>query len=363
MKRYWFIFLLLFSKLHAETECSWLDLPNVGFEEIFQPPTDESCRLTEMVIKYHLVPKSSKEHLCERIEKLEAICVYLKQLYEVESFQGQKSTLQLLEAHTQKKINYLRALLEIPSDEEVISYHLDFSLLNDPRYIAMPLRNNGSYSLKMKEFWGNFWLESVDPCHRRLADYYRFWQSTSPQVSNYLSFFLWLETEPVPKYVPVVRYFTKDECEKRQVVVRDGCLMKVATGEFLTTSLQSRNLFVIDLQKRLFVETWGDGIWHTSLTAGKPVLGAGLLHAENGVIKRICFESGHYLPSLSQGYQAIKILLEQNASFVDPIEIIYFDKRNKYKARISPEDLQEEKKFMEEIFSESKRELLATSEF
>ena len=47
---------------------------------------------------------------------------------------------------------------------------------------------------------------------------------------------------------------------------------------------------------------------HSSFLAGKPVAAAGELKVENGVLKIITDESGHYWPTIELSDQAVKVL-------------------------------------------------------
>ena len=316
-----------------------------------------------MIEQYHAIDKAVPDKLQMRIALLNSIASYLGLLEDQSKFDRQKGAIGLFKQAVLSKKNYLDRLLEIPCDEAIDSYHFDTSKLLDPRYKPLFLRNDITYSLKMREFWGKFWLESIDPGHRRLANFYQFWLNTKPLCQSYQSFFLWLESQPIPKNVPSVLYYSDAQIERCRVELRNGYLANPHTQALITTDPSVRNLFVIHLSKELYFAPWKEGIWHTTLSQGKPLLGAGLLHIENGVIRSVPFESGHYLPSLEESFQSLQILKDRGARFSEPFEVVYFENRNKYKVSLSMKDLETFEIFSQAIRIPSKRELMSANEF
>ncbi len=356
------IIFLIFNTADAALLFDWIDIPRTDYKAILTTEEPEIETLNQLIEHYHSIDKSSLKYLTKRIESLVAISDFLKQMSMREKFSDQGPTILLLNKTVQGKRKYLEKILEIPSDETIVSYHLDYSSLSDISFEPLVLRNNSTYSLKMKEFWGRFWIESIDPCHRRLANYYQFWLNTKPPAPDYQSFFLWLESQPIPKNVPVVDYYSDTQLEACRIEIVNGYLRKSNTDELVNTDPARRNLFVIDLSKDLYLESFKDGVWHTSLSRGKPVLGAGLLQVEQGIVKTIAFESGHYLPSLEQSFQTMEIFREKGVCFQEPLEIIYFENRNKYKIMISKSDFKKYLDFNKAIH-QSQRELVSSNEF
>ena len=358
-----FLLCLEFRSIYSEPPVDWIDIPHADYKVILATEEVEIECLNQLISKYHSINKSSLKVQLSRIELLEAISNYLESLASQEKFLNQKNTILLLKKTVQSKRGYLKQMLEIPSDEAISSYHLDYPPLLGTDYEVISLRNNISYSLKMKEFWGKFWLESIDPCHRRLANFYQFWLDTNPVSISYQSFFLWLESQPVSKNVPIVEYYSNTQLKSCCIEIIEGHLRKSDTHELVNTDSTKRNLFIIDLSKDLYLEAYKEGVWHTSLSCGKPILGAGLLQIEQGIIKVIAFESGHYLPSGKQNFQVLQILREKGACIKDPLEVIYFEDRNKYKVFLSAHHLKEYLHFNEALHETSKRELISLNEF
>lgn len=349
-----------FETLYAESMIDWIDIPQADYKIILASQEVEIENLNQLIDHYHSIDKFSLE---KRISVLDMIRDHLSDLSKQEKFTHQKSTILFLKRALQRKREYLKQLLEMPSDETIMHYHLDIGHISDLCFQPIFLRNNNSYSLKMKEFWGNFWLESIDPCHRRLANYYQFWLNTKPISKTYQSFFLWLESQPIPKNVPIVEYYSDTQLQACHITSVDGYLKKSGTNELVNTDPSKRNIFIINLSKELYLETWREGIWHTTLSRGKPVLGTGLLQIKQGVITTIAFESGHYMPSLEQGFQSLQIFREQGVHFAEPFEVIFFENRNKYKISLFANDIEQYQKFNETICDISKRELISSNEF
>lgn len=344
-------------------EVDWLDIPTEDCRMTLGTQRSELESVNRMISEYHALEKSSEKTLHERIAKLNGIKSHLEMLADQPEFKDQRSTILLYNKVVEKKKNYLQEIVEFPSEKEIAEYHKDLSKLTDSRYGVLPLRNNRTYSLKMKETYGQFWLETMDPCHRRLANYYQHWLDTNPSKTDYKSFFLWLESQSIPKFIPFVEYFTDTKMKGFHVGISNGTLLHSATNKPLSNDPAKRNIYIITLSKELYIATHQDGYWHNSLSRGKSVLGAGLLHVQEGLIKKISFESGHYLPSLEQSFQSLSILRERGARFHDAFEVVYFENRNKYKIRVSSESLTDFGSFNRAIHDEAKREKISDNEF
>lgn len=341
----------------------WIDLPLADYKVILGIQDPKIEYLNQLIKSYHSIEKSSLKTQLNRIHLLNTISDYLEKLIGQGMFVYGKSTLLLLNKAVQCKREYIKQLIKIPSDEEIESYHLDYSALSTSQFTPIVLRNNNAYSLKMKEFWGKFWLESVDPCHRRIANYYHLWLKTQPACQSYQSFFLWMEAQLIPKNIPLVNYYSDLKLQSCHVKVVNGYLRKSATNELLNTDPSKRNLYVINIAMELYLEPWKEGVWHTSLSRGKPVFGAGLLQIEEGIVKMIAFESGHYLPTLQQSFQSLQILRKKKVRFKEPLEVIYFENRNKYKVSVLIDDLGKYQDFYNVIHDVTKRILVSSNEF
>lgn len=363
MKYYLVLILLIFFESNIYSDVSFVDIPTTDYREILACHETEIEHLNKLVDNYHSLNKSSCESQSLRILSLESIVEYLDVLAMQDKFSVIKSTIYLLKNHIQNKSGYIKKLLEIPTDEQIEQYHLDYSTLSNKDFASIPMRNNLSYSLKMKEHWGAFWLESIDPCHRRLANFYQFWLDTKPLNKSYQSFFFWLEDQPISKTIPAVNYYSEEQLNKCLIEFSNGYLIYSDTKELVTTPQNVRNIFILNLSEQLYIETASTGIMHNSLSLGKPVLCAGLLNVEDGLIQSVAFESGHYFPSKFQGFQFLKFLLEKNIRFKNSFELTYFENRNKYKVALNINCLESYEVFTKNMHDTLNRELISSNEF
>ncbi len=363
MKYYFLLTLLIFFKCSIYSDVSFVDIPTTDYREILACHETEIEYLNQLVEHYHSLDKSSSATQILRISSLQSIADYLNALSIQGKFSEIKSTIYLLKNHVQSKSEYIKKLLEIPTDQEIERYHLDFSTHLNREFVSIPMRNDLSYSLKMKENWGAFWLESIDPCHRRLANYYQFWLNTKPVNQSYQSFFLWLEEQPISVATPAVSYYSEEQLNKCLIEFESGYLINNETKELVTTPKNSRNIFILNLEEQLYLETVSTGVWHNSLSLGKPVLCAGLLNVEDGLIHSVAFESGHYLPSQFQGFKFLKFLIEKNIRFKNSFELTYFENRNKYKVALNINCLESFEAFTKSMHDILKRELISSNEF
>src|SRR5690606_18189140 len=181
------------------------------------------------------------------------------------------------------------------------------SLTANPYYTAkletnrnpLFLVNERKYDSKLRIYWGEYFLEVIDPCHRLLTSYHVLWLETNPVDKDYFSFFVWLDGQNVHFELTAMHYFTDAEKDPFEVHVRDGKLIQKMSGEALTCSQENQEyLFIIDLDEKIYIAPGSREIRHTSLSHGKPVLAAGNIHVREGVIERLGLESGHYQPTL-----------------------------------------------------------------
>jgi DNA-binding XRE family transcriptional regulator len=131
-----------------------------------------------------------------------------------------------------------------------------------------------------------------------------------------------------------VIYLQGEALEQKRVVIREGLFFEKKESQWTLANFNEpgkRYLFAIDLKGDLYVAEEGIGISHSSFTCGKPVLGGGLLQIVQGQIKSVALESGHYMPNVEIGYQILKIFEEKGAALPNPLEVIFFHDRNKYK--------------------------------
>jgi len=323
---------------------SWIDLPVDDYTLVLGYQSKDVQTLNQLINSYHDLPKGSEEAIEPRIEILQQVIAHLEGWLQ-ERLTGVEKVkhLKWVQEIAANKCHYLQKLKKLYStqqhtEEQLYNYHHDVAELTDPSYEPVILNSQCFFSLKMREYWGDFWLESIDPCHRRLTPFYRQWLRAKEQKQTTHPFFLWLETQERPRYVPTVRYLTDAEKTGAAVHVSNG-LVYHHNQPANWNEPNERYLFGIDLKKNIFVAREGEGCSHSSFTHGKPVLGAGLFKATNGQLTSIALESGHYLPSVEVGYQIIRILQEKQVDWPAELEVVYFHDRNKYTARIAANQL------------------------
>ncbi len=335
----------------SDVSPDWIDIPITEYAYLLDTKEEEVKELEWIAIQYHELDFSSLENLEKKVELLRAMA-------NNSCFQDVNHPLL---QRIKGRIAYLEAISHLPNSMEWEEFHYDLAGKSDFSYEPLFLRNEGHFSPKMREYWGDFWIESIDPCHRRLGHYYQIFLQSGPPDNDPLSFFLWLESQHVPPYMPQVTYLSEKELSASVAIPDKGLLVSQELHTPITTS--EKAYFVLDLTKTLRLVASRPGIWHTSLSHGKPVLGVGLIGLEGGRVKEISFMTGHYLPSLEQSYQIIRFLIEEDVSFVDPVEVTYFANRKRYRAVISNEVLYPFAKFQQAILSPECRQELSLYEF
>jgi len=122
-----------------------------------------------------------------------------------------------------------------------------------------------------------------------------------------------------------VRYF-KDQTRKTlEIAVDENGLLRKADGKLLNTCYPATTdcpaaIFVMDEKGKIYVYS-GDYftenmelIFHSSLSAGKPVASAGEIFVKEGKLLEINNRSGHYLPSMEVFGQVIAELEARGVS-------------------------------------------------
>lgn len=330
-------------------ESDWVDLPNECYLTILGYETENTKALDALIREYNLIPKDQVAGLPNRINKLNDVVDFVKTWSEnkIEKIDKPKHLKWIAEI-SEKKKNYLMQLLQmyenkLHKDELQNLYHTDISMLKDISKTPIFLNNHRFFSLKMREYWGDFWYESLDPCHRRLTPFLDQWKAVKNRNPEQVPhFFLWLETQHIPNYIPRVTYLKGADLESKRVIIKDGYFWQNTFSGWTLANFHipsKRYLFVIDLRGEIYVSEEGGGISHSSFSCGKPVMGAGLLQIHQGQLMSVALESGHYMPTIEIGHQILKIFEEKGTVFPDNLEISFFFDRNKYKMEFSAKPL------------------------
>lgn len=321
----------------------WIDLPDDNFVVVLGYETQNTIELSKRIKIYSSLKKSEEETLLPRITHLEEIISFVTKWVDHNlSVVDKKKHLNWIIDIATKKRNYLIALSKLYSNNKHLQdaqsrYHTDVSSQSNPKRKVIILTNHRFFSLKMREYWGDFWFESLDPCHRRLTPFLEKWE----KANNPPHFFLWLEDQHIPKYTPRVTYLQGEALICTKLHIQNGRIYN-KDGELVDfPDPKERLLFSIDLDETIYAAEEGNGISHSSFSSGRPVLGAGFFLIDKGYLKGVALESGHYMPTTEVGFQIISILKEQGVTFPETLELIFFHDRNKYTAFLLRNDLQD----------------------
>lgn len=207
------------------------------------------------------------------------------------------------------------------------------------------------------------WLEALDAKHRygsNLAQYYDVWK----QEATLDNFFFWLdhgsgrevELPECPRRKldeEVIKYCTKQEREKYEVLIRDGILVHKQTNVPMhTLSMESQGRSDDSISKDLsdpdsikYQDTWifvcsPEGkiyvgkkrlhppprFQHSSFLAGGAALAAGQMDLDNGKVVEIRAFSGHYRPKRENLLAFLQMLQEKG---VDTKQVRFRQFKNK----------------------------------
>lgn len=155
----------------------------------------------------------------------------------------------------------------------------------------------------------SYWLEYLDPHHRPgyiLSGEYERWL-----VANTGQSFWDFVGAPAAGDQKVKYYGGTPKALKRQVVFnqvtrRVESMHPLRPGLFSTRNLSTVfsgtgwGIFVVDLQKNLYIHKHVEGKYHHStFLSGAPVLAAGEIAVEDGMVHVITAKSGHYMPTVA----------------------------------------------------------------
>lgn len=168
----------------------------------------------------------------------------------------------------------------------------------------------------------------IDPRHRyghNLHFYYDVWSASMSAQP----FFYWLDVgdgkdvnlEHHPRNVlqkQCIKYLGPMEREAYEVIVEDGRLMYKQNMTLISSTEESKTIFVLSTTRTLYVGQKKKGVFqHSSFLSGGATTAAGRLVARDGVLEAIWPYSGHYLPTEDNFKEFISFLEENNVDLTN----------------------------------------------
>jgi hypothetical protein len=285
---------------------AWIDIPTAVY---ILPTEHQNGQIGKLINLYHSIEKTRLNLIDQRISTLESIHQeILNTVDKVAHDPNLKKSLQNLNVLVQKKSWYLKEVKAIYNNPLPHKKLLDIQ--THENMVPLTLVNKVLYNFKSPIYWGLYYLEVLDPCHRLLTPQYLKWKNANTNIP----FFLWLETQEIPYYAAQVTFLDKEEIEKCRLDVDKGLLVRNTNKEVADFARPDQEyLFIITLDKKLIVVEGNERIRHTSLSHGKPVLGSGAVKIKNGKVIYLDTECGHYQPPPESILQVMQILAEQGA--------------------------------------------------
>lgn len=325
----------------------WVDLPDtIDYFEIpsFKDPRFDA--LSMLMQQYHSYPKDSLKHMPDRIDALNNIINYFETWLKDDLQANNQKHLRDMKEISENKRNYLVSLQKKINNNEftIENFQKYQSNIENilPSYKPISLVNRRLYDSANGQFWGEFWIETLDPCHRQLTPYHDLWRRISGEnfhKDKLGDFFLWLETQNLSKDVPFMEYLDEKTLTSHTVIVKNGLMyFPYDIGNHKIINYDNKDneyIFNIDTLGRLIYIPASKTVHHVSMSHGKAVLGCGNMLVRKGKIISIELESGHYLPTIDDGMQTLKIMHEMGISIDPNTKFSYYNDSGKVKTTVS----------------------------
>ncbi|MCE0724368.1 MULTISPECIES: hypothetical protein [Legionella] len=127
-----------------------------------------------------------------------------------------------------------------------------------------------------------------------------------------------------------IRYLSPEERAKHNIVIRDKRFLQngepVNTSGMISHGKRGYAAFTLNANGELYIFAHNEGIdhiAHSSMTAGSPVVAAGEIKIENGVLKAITTHSGHYRPSLFNLYRALEYFSHNKVDISQAVAVTF----------------------------------------
>jgi len=313
--------LVLFGDLGI-TERAWVDFPPEPMSFHFGPGVQWSEEIDNINTEYNALTKTKRETLYKRISLLNDLVEKLGKAAEKINKPEELKRIIDLTKIAKKKLWYLRALEDMHKEDFKSIFQVIKHVLAQETNI-LHLVNNISFDTRLAMYWGLYWLEAIDPCHRlELTPYFMRWERSNKSTS----FFLWLEGEHVPCSSQQVEVFSAGEVAncliKRSA---EGYLAYYKTGSIVSQESDAPPfLYVFTVDQELLVATGSKSIRHLSLTRGAPVLCSGEMKILKGEIVYVDSESGHYQPTISHLLMVIEHLKQAGIRLAIDMRVKYY---------------------------------------
>jgi hypothetical protein len=295
---------------HLEYNSSWLDI-SFNSDDFKKIIPDYIISIFE---SYNKIPK----------EDTVSRKLVLTQAHKLLLIKNKSSNLKDLKktiSNVEKRINYFSAL------DFLFKHGILFKEKNSDVYNVTRLKKvffehhnikNNNYSLRYpnreiiydfstNNWWGDMWLQLIDPAHRELDFYKNAWLDSNT-CDN---FFIWLEKQPISFHHMSIDFILNSEINDYKINVKNGLILDAKGQTIQSKHIYDRyneTLFVIDANQDIFITDSAKNIRHTSLSRGAPVLGGGIMFIEKGLVKEIRGDSGHYLFYTPHMKQTINIM-------------------------------------------------------
>lgn len=329
MRNIFGIFLIIASLFYNEAfskhEVSWIDLPEDDLKIILYKYDEVLTPVNNLIKTYHQISKSSFKKINNRVNLLKNIAESFKKIQETTTDKYIKDVAEVLSTVSIKKANYLQAIKQLKVRKYDAYKKAIFSEeLILKGYIPLKLHNIRKFDHKTLEVWGEFFLEAIDPCHRRLMTYFDAWRHDNPSAPI-INFFLWLEDKNVPRFIPSILLLDENTLLECEIFIKNNVVCNKEGNPINTIDSKDEYIFIITHDLRILACTAKKLIRHPSLSHYKNILGAGAFAIEKGCIVKLSFESGHYIPQIIHFIQTIKILETKSLILPDDLELIYYE--------------------------------------
>ncbi|KAH0929855.1 hypothetical protein HID58_015582 [Brassica napus] len=234
-------------------------------------------------------------------------------------------------------------------------------------------RNLADCAVVVEELWWKtldsaaLKLSSIDPRHRyghNLHFYYDVWSASMSAQP----FFYWLDVgdgkdvnlEHHPRNVlqkQCIKYLGPMEREAYEVIVEDGRLMYKQNMTLISSTEESKTIFVLSTTRTLYVGQKKKGVFqHSSFLSGGATTAAGRLVARDGVLEAIWPYSGHYLPTEDNFKEFISFLEENNVDLTNVKRCTVNEEYSSFKYEEETKEDETENKHVETNITEDKEE-------